>query len=163
MKKLHVLAAIVGVATVACQDYESPGGVADESVWSHVPADSSEGQAPEREHRQRELAELEERIANLQYRVDRVQSALEARPESPPDDVREIAELRGTLQEVNEDLRDMRALYDEPDAFQELQESVEEQLDDVDTRVQALNEPAPEPEQQAPPMDNGPQPLPAID
>ncbi len=159
MKQLRVLAAIAGVALVGCQDYESPGGVADESVWSPVPADSSEGELPEREDRQRELAQLEERVANLQYRADRVQSALEAASDPEPGEPRQVRGLQSKLLEVNEDLREMRALYDEPDAFRDLQERVEGRLDDVDARLHTLTEPAPEPE--GPTFDDGPPAPPA--
>lgn len=140
MKKLLVVLALCPLA--ACQDYESPGAVADESVWSHVPAETGEGvQQTEREERQRELAVLEERVANLEYRLARVESAVKAQP-STAQDPAVLERARGMLDDVKKDLRTMRDLYDQPEAFQEVRESARERLDEVDERVQFLAQPA---------------------
>lgn len=141
MKKLLVFLVLAPFA--ACQDYESPGAVADESVWSHVPEGAGKGEreGSEREQRQRELAVLEERVANLEYRLARVESAVKAQPTTDQDPA-VLERARGMLEDVKKDLRTMRDLYDQPEAFEEVRESARDRLDEVDERVQFLAQPA---------------------
>lgn len=137
MKKVLVLAAVAALA--GCQDYESPGGVADESVWSHVPADFKDSQRPEREERQRQIAELEERVANVDYRINRIQSASEAKPAEEPGREQRIVDLREDVVALKDDLRSMRGLYDDPEAFGELRDNAQQTLEDLEERLHALS------------------------
>lgn len=138
MMRTFFLAALVALPIgwlTACQDYESPGAVADESVWSHVPAGSKDQNLPARDERQREVAELEERIANLDYRLDQLGKGDKGAASSQT-----LAATRSTLQAVKADIAQLRSLYDQPEAFRELRDDVTNQIADLQSRVDELGE-----------------------
>ena len=139
MKPLGALFAIAGVAASPGCDYESPGGVADESVWSHVPADSSESDLPEREGRRADIAELEARIASLQTRLDEAASALASEPEPTSRRAQRVSQLQAKLQAARGELREMRDLTSDGESFRQRRDRVEALLADVETRLSSVD------------------------
>lgn len=137
MQALRAITVILAVAATGCE-YESPGAVADQSVWSAVPADSSEQQLPEREARRSDVAELEDRAAELQARLDRVTDERASEPEPTPGDARALLELSGELAEAKDELRELRTLVGDGEAFRQRHERTEAQLTDVETHLSAL-------------------------
>lgn len=137
MKPLRALVVLAGVAAFPGCDYESPGGVADESVWSPVPADSSEGDLPEREGRVADIAALEARTASLQARLDEA-SPLAPEPEPAAGRAQRVSQLQGELRAAREELREMRDLTSDGESFRQRRERVEALLADVETRLSAV-------------------------
>lgn len=140
MKALRATVAILAVAAPTGCDYESPGAVADESVWSAVPADSSEQGLPEREGRLGDVAELEDRAAGLQTRLDRVAIRLASEPEPTPRSEPRVSDLSAKLEAAKGELRELRGLIEDGESVDQRQERVEAQLDDVETQLSKLEQ-----------------------
>lgn len=126
-------AILVATALVGC-DFESPGAVAAESPWSAVPANSSEQGRPEREGRLADVAELEERAARLQGRLDRVTARRHSASMQGSDD-EALEALSRELEAVGDELRALRDLTGDGAPFRRRFERVEAQLADVETRL----------------------------
>lgn len=124
------------LASLSCEEYESPGPVAGEGLWSHVPADSMRENVSPHRQREREVAQLEDRVESLRASIDRLEERAQEGERSQQE--QELESLRARLEPMERRVAQLRSLVDQPRAFRALRDDMRTSLDEIGADTAAV-------------------------
>jgi chromosome segregation ATPase len=128
----------LALSAAACDEYESPGAVAGEGVWSHVPAEAMDEQVAPVRQRMRQLENLQSRQDSVERLLRQAEARIDDAPLEEPRPERQAASLRARLGDLEADLNRLSALQDQPAAFRALRQSLLRDLEELSADVADL-------------------------
>ncbi len=134
---LAVAAALALGLAAGCDEYESPGAVAGEGLWSHVPADTMDENVAPFRRRERQADALESRRESLAPLLRRVEARVQEHPD--PAHERELDALQRRLELFDQRLEQLRGLREQPGAFRALRQSLRADINELSADVTDLH------------------------